>query len=576
MQINVCLGPHEKDSAIFFDAAREYIDYTNAVLLRARDDGSLQEILQHVRDLGQVDPAIARESGDIGLHAFSRRVRAQLQSDLDSKTFFRCHSATQLDQLTEALYAISERSYFERLWVVQELLLARKAIVCCGESLLDFQDLVDFQRDLSVYCSHQKHRQEYGEIDPTTTRGFTSIENVWHGWSGAGMGLLDLTDYFAHFKCFDARDKIYGMLALVDWKDFPPMKPDYTKSALAVGLEAIAYMCPVPGEGRLATPGCDSDDTNWPGWPIVSATQIAEGLGLHSQDPDIQRLLRQRRNPEHATNPPRTPATMPAAVFKARPRVAIKADSFCQLFPHPTVEDALAACLMHREGPLARTVAALAVRPPGFEEQPGPNLEEVSYTAVSASFGPCVKVARWAQPEDFVLSFHVSGFDPGLLVRETESGSGCFQIIGQAIFDVHTVICSGREECHCSFDAARHPSPKSEMNAYFDPEDLLLFVCQSLVPDDVRSLDLTRWREGEAGKKIRESHVSQVGEIGDDDRLLPQRLATSVVQPSDSLSSFVKLGSSERVVKEQSAEAAQSLEQLREFVRQFNKQRNEV
>ncbi|KAK4539347.1 hypothetical protein LTR36_000778 [Oleoguttula mirabilis] len=577
MQINACLGPHEEGSATIFEVAGQYIDYASNVLRRAKADGSLRKILQPMERRGQVELAVIERSADVGLFTFSGRVRAQLQGRLELNRFFHSYCADQLKRLAEAFYAISERSYFERLWIVQELLLARKAIVFCGESLCDFQDLADFRTDLSMYCSQQKsgkHSQDYRQIDLNCSRSYDSIVNVSHGWSGAGMGLLELTDYFADFKCFDERDRIYGMLALVDWKGCPPLLPDYTKSALAVGVQVVTYMCSPAGEEGLVTPQLGSGSASYEQsshheWPIVSATRIAQGLGLHSQNSDIQRQLQQRRTQEQTV----TPSAKPATASEARARIAVQADSFCQLFRSATTEGYLAACLVQAGTSL---VPIMVEMHPDFEAGPGPNFKEVAYRNVLGSNGPCLKVSSWAQPGDYVLSFHSSGFDHGLLARQTEDGSTRCRIIGQAIFDEHTVICSGGEACSCSCDVAWHPSQDTELRAQFDPEDLLLFVCQSLVPNDLRSLDWVKWSDVQARERVREADVSPIGEIMDDTRLLPLRLATSVVQPHDCFSSFVEVEESHRAAEGSSEDGSQLSEQLRELARHFNnsKRRN--
>lgn len=42
-----------------------------------------------------------------------------------------------------ALKTLFERSWFSRKWTFQEIILARKAIVCCGSLELVWDDLVD-------------------------------------------------------------------------------------------------------------------------------------------------------------------------------------------------------------------------------------------------------------------------------------------------------------------------------------------------------------------------------------------------------------------------------------------------
>jgi hypothetical protein len=43
-----------------------------------------------------------------------------------------------------ALKTLFERSWFSRKWTFQEIILARKAIVCCGSLEMVWDDLVDW------------------------------------------------------------------------------------------------------------------------------------------------------------------------------------------------------------------------------------------------------------------------------------------------------------------------------------------------------------------------------------------------------------------------------------------------
>ena len=167
-----------------------------------------------------------------------------------------------LPRFTLSLAALSRRPYFERVWVVQEIYLAREASVCCGKIKLPIAHL---ERELHNANSILQRLITANWLVRGDSQGFVKkLEGVpmellnalrpieWTlnekcGWMlentvepskrSTGVSFNWLVENFSTLRCQDPRDKVYGALALVDWQDTPPILPDYSRSAFSLALE---------------------------------------------------------------------------------------------------------------------------------------------------------------------------------------------------------------------------------------------------------------------------------------------------------------------------------------------------
>jgi hypothetical protein len=119
------------------------------------------------------------------------------------------------------LEAFFHAPYWRRVWIVQEFLLAR--------TLLFISD----SRTLSWDVLHTKlgrwnNVREWNV--PFYHFAYMAIDRRIH-FTGSRQRYRDLISQFWLHECSDERDKVYGLLALVDWTDFSePIKPDYSLS----------------------------------------------------------------------------------------------------------------------------------------------------------------------------------------------------------------------------------------------------------------------------------------------------------------------------------------------------------
>jgi hypothetical protein len=132
-----------------------------------------------------------------------------------------------LDMIAKTLYD----PYFSRLWIVQEVLLAREAdIVTCETDLLMFDgwglDWRALDEGVKVYGTEL---QRHHGISQSTLSLFRERRR------GYDLNFGSCLAKFCSNECADVRDKVYGFVGL--GRDEPAFSVDYTKSAQDVYLD---------------------------------------------------------------------------------------------------------------------------------------------------------------------------------------------------------------------------------------------------------------------------------------------------------------------------------------------------
>jgi len=132
------------------------------------------------------------------------------------------------DSAWQALAEVMGRPWFRRVWVIQEVGLAREPVVLYGEEEFGYRDLVM----TAVWANRQTRLLRY-EIS-------TLKIHQWLDWGAWGQGELewdptffDLLDHASLLSCSDPRDRIYAFLshplARVGDGERPAIEPDYTE-----------------------------------------------------------------------------------------------------------------------------------------------------------------------------------------------------------------------------------------------------------------------------------------------------------------------------------------------------------
>jgi hypothetical protein len=125
----------------------------------------------------------------------------------------------------ETFYTWSwNHTYWSRVWIVQEIALARNLTVCIGKHYLSWA------RYLATLQNHHLFSCKGDKIQ--------KLDEKRNGRHGPSNRLEQLLADFQHAQCSETKDKIYGFLGLAH--DCPPeLRPDYSKSLFDIYAEVL-------------------------------------------------------------------------------------------------------------------------------------------------------------------------------------------------------------------------------------------------------------------------------------------------------------------------------------------------
>ncbi|OAL56939.1 HET-domain-containing protein [Pyrenochaeta sp. DS3sAY3a] len=156
----------------------------------------------------------------------------QSLAKLDSK-----EQASQVEELLT-------RPYWSRLWIIQEVILARDLSILCGSKQLSWSRFAEF------LCPHILWWRD--DTDPLAT-----ILRMRHEYNRPPT-LYEAIVFFQESQCKDPRDNIYGLLSFTTgFKSEMQIAIDYSKSAAEVYVETLSvlshWICDHDsvGKGRL-------------------------------------------------------------------------------------------------------------------------------------------------------------------------------------------------------------------------------------------------------------------------------------------------------------------------------------
>lgn len=183
------------------------------------------------------------------------------------------HSGIDLARFARSLAALAHRPYFKRVWVVQEMHLARDASVCCRtikiparylrrELLAAHQYLEDvlasdFMNDLDPDHVPQKLELEPLDLLDSIRQSSQAFDGDNSGYrrlhdphstrlSGVSGDMSEVLYEFSALDCQDPRDTVYGALALIDWDGKAPIAPDYNKTPYELAKEILITQLDTP------------------------------------------------------------------------------------------------------------------------------------------------------------------------------------------------------------------------------------------------------------------------------------------------------------------------------------------
>lgn len=162
--------------------------------------------------------------------------------------------------LGQAFSAMFQRAYWKRLWIVQEVLLAKKLLILCGDQLCEWSSIVSIFSELEYLG--QILGQDGLPIDKSSrdqtpvlqlkrlqaqvmsSRARVILEKGTDSnhsqESGERWELHELIKMWFHQECEDPRDRIYGLLGLAQCE----ISADYDKTLEDIFVDVLASEAP--------------------------------------------------------------------------------------------------------------------------------------------------------------------------------------------------------------------------------------------------------------------------------------------------------------------------------------------
>jgi len=179
------------------------------------------------------------------------------------------------EPLHRAVDKFLERAYFERVWIIQEILFARDVTVILGDRAAAW---IDMSRSIYYVDMNRKmHRAE-------TYRSLVPEVMFWRDHSAVDKpsSLLQFLHATRQCKSSDPRDKVYALLAMTPERDEAAIAPDYTRSPREVFLSVARFLLTHHNNlDVLCHCQGTSHSYNLPSWvPDWSAGRVSRAISL--------------------------------------------------------------------------------------------------------------------------------------------------------------------------------------------------------------------------------------------------------------------------------------------------------
>lgn len=179
-----------------------------------------------------------------------------------------------------AMARIFQRSYFTRVWIIQEITFANKMLAICGHNVLDWEDVVRVSQFLALTSWSGWMSRATGRNKPS--HGAPNAIEVNKG----SRNLLHILIRGRRFMSKDPRDKVYALLGIAgdSFREDALLRPEYgdrtatetyTLAALHIlqNSNDLLLLCNAEGSDFQSIP-------NLPSWvPDWSCTKTI-GLGI--------------------------------------------------------------------------------------------------------------------------------------------------------------------------------------------------------------------------------------------------------------------------------------------------------
>ncbi|KAF1992986.1 HET-domain-containing protein [Amniculicola lignicola CBS 123094] len=195
---------------------------------------------------GKLIDELVQAARDINLFDSDGRLRIRIDSVEPAEELSLLHTyGISEDFALRCLASYFAKPWFRRVWVIQEVISAKDAVVLCGDSAVRWSGVLLARRWMELRLEQFLD----GPLKDCARGGEFTLPEVWgllydHG---GHAGLQELLAWVRIFESSDPRDRIYATLNLSNelqpFFNGPPMPPvDYTKTFAEVYNSFTRYL----------------------------------------------------------------------------------------------------------------------------------------------------------------------------------------------------------------------------------------------------------------------------------------------------------------------------------------------
>lgn len=191
-----------------------------------------------------------------------------------------------------AIWALFDLPWFERKWIIQEILLSAKPILQIGTDTLPWDTLGQAMLYFSFHPMADSIKAMFTEIENRRAFNAQQLERYrvesTAGLTLGSMKLWDLIISTRGFKCKDPLDQVFSLVGLSQANNSQCLQPDYGIKPRELERRLVEWSI---GDGQYLDfigfwpqrcQGADGDDTVPSWWPEVGRFSDERGMIVHS------------------------------------------------------------------------------------------------------------------------------------------------------------------------------------------------------------------------------------------------------------------------------------------------------
>jgi hypothetical protein len=164
---------------------------------------------------------------------FLETQKPTFDNDLDHRKFWS-------PRIYSAVYVLCSRTYWYRIWIVQEVLLAKRATLLYGSRQVPWTKLLHLISNLQAISDRSLAVHTYGVSSLLDTPAAV-IVRAKSNWDGTPQPLTKLLQLYHRQESTDIRDKVYALHGLAS--DSDEIAVDYTIEPKDLLVEVIYHAC---------------------------------------------------------------------------------------------------------------------------------------------------------------------------------------------------------------------------------------------------------------------------------------------------------------------------------------------